>query len=263
MSSRDVDHRTDIYALGVTLYELLAGVPPYDGETVAQLVAAVLQQRGIPLAQHRPDLPVALCDVVAKAIAQDRENRHGSAMELAQALAPFASPRGTSLVGRFASAAPPATPLHYTGPVRSAIGHQTTQAVTSPAFVEPGRTSRLPLAIAAVVLSLGLVATGAVWLVQSQGATTGEPEGTKPAAASPSSAQPASEASAPPAASSAATDAAGGAAAVASASASASTSGPATTTPPPPRPKTQPLPRPPHPPATTPTAKTNVKDSWP
>ncbi|WP_437725063.1 protein kinase domain-containing protein [Sorangium sp. So ce861] len=91
--TRSVDHRTDIYALGVSLYELLAGRQPYYAETLPQLCSEVLTGTPTPLRDLRPDAPVPLAMVLEKAYARDREQRYASVAELVVALAPFAPAR--------------------------------------------------------------------------------------------------------------------------------------------------------------------------
>ncbi len=92
-SSRNVDARTDIWALGVILYELLAGVPPYDAETVPMLCVKVMQEAPPPLRATRPDLPPALETVILRCHEKDPERRFRTVGELAEALAPFVSGR--------------------------------------------------------------------------------------------------------------------------------------------------------------------------
>jgi len=101
-SSRDVDLRTDIYALGVTLYQLLSGGFPFHGDTMPQLVGAILTRPPVPLSQLRPDLPPELVQVVHRAFAHKAEDRFPSASELAAALAPFATSEGKALARRLA-----------------------------------------------------------------------------------------------------------------------------------------------------------------
>jgi eukaryotic-like serine/threonine-protein kinase len=87
--SRDVDHRTDIYSLGATLYEMLSGRPPHDGETFAGVVLSILRQEPERLETHCPHLPTGFGDVVHKAMAKDPADRHQSAAELRHALQPY------------------------------------------------------------------------------------------------------------------------------------------------------------------------------
>jgi serine/threonine-protein kinase len=72
VSARDVDARTDIWALGTILYELLTGKVPFEANTITQLCAMILQQDAPPLRNCRPDAPEALQDIIARSLQKDR-----------------------------------------------------------------------------------------------------------------------------------------------------------------------------------------------
>jgi serine/threonine protein kinase len=91
-SSRDVDARTDIWALGIILYELLSGRLPFQGESVPQLCVSVLQAEPLPLTSLRPDLSPGLQAAIFRCIQKDRGSRFATVGELADALAVFAGP---------------------------------------------------------------------------------------------------------------------------------------------------------------------------
>ena len=80
------DHRVDIYAMAVTLYEALAGRRPFAGESWPEVLAQILRDTPAPLAECAADLPAGLADVVARGMARDPEARFASAEELAHAL---------------------------------------------------------------------------------------------------------------------------------------------------------------------------------
>jgi eukaryotic-like serine/threonine-protein kinase len=82
LDGREPDARSDLYALGVTLYEALAGVPPYTGATVAQTVAAANLGRFVPLDAH-VDAPPELIAAIEAAFARDVQGRPAGAHELA------------------------------------------------------------------------------------------------------------------------------------------------------------------------------------
>ena len=96
--TRGVDHRTDIYALGISLYELLAGRQPFYAETMPQLCAEIFTGTPTPIRQLRPEVPDGLAAVLEKAYARDRELRYQTIAELVAALAPWAPTRSQAVI---------------------------------------------------------------------------------------------------------------------------------------------------------------------
>ncbi|HEY5609843.1 MAG TPA: protein kinase, partial [Thermoanaerobaculia bacterium] len=89
----EIDGRTDLYSLGVVVYEMLVGVPPFSSKTPHGYVIKHLTQPPIPLREANPTLewPTGLQEVIFKALEKDRKNRYADAREFAKALRPFGS----------------------------------------------------------------------------------------------------------------------------------------------------------------------------
>jgi serine/threonine-protein kinase len=88
----NVDHRADIYAVGVLAYELLAGRPPFEAATAQQVVAAQVAEKPVPVTRHRPTVPAAAANVVMRCLEKRPADRWQSAEELLQALEQLATP---------------------------------------------------------------------------------------------------------------------------------------------------------------------------
>jgi serine/threonine protein kinase len=81
-----VDGRTDIWSLGVVLYEMLAGRPPFDGETQSHLIVSILDEEPLPLAPQSKEIPVELERIVFKTLRKPREERYQTIGELIKEL---------------------------------------------------------------------------------------------------------------------------------------------------------------------------------
>jgi eukaryotic-like serine/threonine-protein kinase len=90
-AAENVDHRADLYSLGVILFEMLAGRRPADGDDVEAIVASVVSGNVRHLADLEPGLAPGLVTAVERALRPDREARFGSALEMRSALAPYAA----------------------------------------------------------------------------------------------------------------------------------------------------------------------------
>lgn len=152
-----VDRRADIYSMGVTLYELLTGVPPVGGETPIEIIAKVSAgEIDRHPRERRPDVPPWLDALVARAMALDREGRFATALEMKEALE-----------SGLASGSDLARPLAVTTHAAVATTAPTPPVVTPPRVVAPrGRM----IATAAIVVGAGALL--GVWIMTRPPAVT-------------------------------------------------------------------------------------------
>jgi Tol biopolymer transport system component len=103
---KHVDHRSDIFAFGSVLYEMLTDQPAFQRESAAETMHAILKEEPPPLSETNPDLSPALSWIVGLCLAKDPDERFQSTRDLAAAL------RGLSAVSGISAAQPaPASPL--------------------------------------------------------------------------------------------------------------------------------------------------------
>jgi serine/threonine-protein kinase len=105
-NSADVDARTDQYALGVILYQCLAGRPPHDGDNVYAVIKNIVEGRFAPPSAYRLDIPTGLEIIIMKSMATEPDGRFASLYEMGIALLPFASARGKRQWSDFYSRVP-------------------------------------------------------------------------------------------------------------------------------------------------------------
>jgi serine/threonine-protein kinase len=208
-ASRDVDSRTDIWALGVILYELLTKRLPFYGNTVTELVAVVLMEPYPSIRSMRPDVPQAIEDAVARCLAKRPADRVQTVVELAQLLEPFSSGGSASLADRVRGVAfqsgnlpsgmiPPAASSGRLPPGGSSSARINVHAGTSVAWGEtqidppkgapPQAASKAPLVLAAAALLVavgGAAVGGTLWYTKRAHATESGPQATPPPSAQP------------------------------------------------------------------------------
>jgi eukaryotic-like serine/threonine-protein kinase len=161
VEGKAVDPRTDIYSFGVTCYHMLAGVPPYQGDSPFEVALQHVRGTPRPLAEVRPDLPEALCTVVHKMMARDPGARYQTGRELLRDI----------LRVRESVSGPSGT---FTTPVTISVEPVPTVApILPPPEPQPVRSGqwRRSLLMALMLLCLPLAASGGAlyaWAKRSQ-----------------------------------------------------------------------------------------------
>jgi eukaryotic-like serine/threonine-protein kinase len=100
VEGRDADTRSDIFAFGIVLYELIAGTRPFNGKTQANLVASILKEEPRPLFEMQPRTPRGLAEVVRTCLEKDPEKRWQSARDVRHALRLMAGQPAPSIPSR-------------------------------------------------------------------------------------------------------------------------------------------------------------------
>ncbi len=99
-SARDIDARSDIWSLGVMLYETLTRTRPFSGKTVTAVAMSVAKDVVVPPSKRRPEIPAKLEQVMLRCLDKNRDDRYDNVAELTKALAPFASSESQALIER-------------------------------------------------------------------------------------------------------------------------------------------------------------------
>jgi len=169
---RAVDHRTDIYAAGAILYEMMTGRNAYDGPSVQSILVSIMTESPPPPRRIRPDLPEVIEAVILRALARSPEERYQAMNELGYELARAGSMAGVpvSQLGIYLpSSGPPAPPPTLQAPQQVATAPLTPPPVSMPAssVSRPGGAGKLVLAavlVLVLVLVVAVVAGGAAFV---------------------------------------------------------------------------------------------------
>lgn len=151
-SAKSVDERSDIWALGIILHELLSGRVPYQGETIPEICVQVLQNPPPRLTELRPGAPADLERIIDRALAKNRDDRYQTVADFAADISAYATApaihsveRISKVLGVSAAARPSFTDLAYAAEVASS-----TATVESP--VHPGRSTQESEGLSATTL---------------------------------------------------------------------------------------------------------------
>jgi serine/threonine-protein kinase len=108
-SSKGVDPTTDIWAVGVIMFEAITGQPPFAGESFGQIFMSIVSAEIPPLRQKEPATPVQIEAAVAKCLVRDRTKRTQTIAELATAIAPWGTTRSVTVAERMRDRLPPSS----------------------------------------------------------------------------------------------------------------------------------------------------------
>jgi serine/threonine-protein kinase len=170
--TKAVDGRTDIWALGVILYELLTGNSPFRAGSMLEVAAKVLQQEPRPLREVRPDVPEGLVSLIGRCLRKHRDDRWTTVEEFVQALEEFV-PRVpasrlpmssvTNVESMATSAQTDVPSIMSTIPLGAPLGEPT--SMTFGQTGKPKAIRRHRMAVAGGLVVAGLVLTGGVWMM--------------------------------------------------------------------------------------------------
>jgi formylglycine-generating enzyme required for sulfatase activity/tRNA A-37 threonylcarbamoyl transferase component Bud32 len=156
LNPRHVDICADIYSLGCTLYQLLAGRVPFPGATVAEKLLAHQMQQPEPVERVRLALPEGLAHVVRTMMAKKPEQRYQAPAEVARALEPFACGVGPGTVRRTVPVVPAAARV----PIAELVGPRSAPAPVQAATLPASPATPLRERVKAVARSRRMLLTG-------------------------------------------------------------------------------------------------------
>ena len=182
---KDIDHRADIWALGIIIYEALTGLLPTEGENVGQVLKVVVASRIPPIEQLEPDLPEDICALVAHMMERRRDDRPVDLREVRKTLKrhtavtseSFGEP--SALMMPHSARGPLPARVHGDDTVVDPLSETAPMSALNITFRRRRRTGRIKMAVVAGVVVLG---AGGVWLARSARVSGASPSATASAA---------------------------------------------------------------------------------
>jgi serine/threonine protein kinase len=165
MRGRAVDHRADIYALGVVLYQVLSGNLPYPADSFSDLVLMLAHETPLPLEKVVPRLPRGLAQVIARAMAREAADRYQSIDDLIAALEPYAS--GRDSVPAYTPSGRRSLDSSLSLPTPLSTESRVSGRVSAHSMPPPSRAPWI-VGVSAFVILVALAA-GALWLRRDRG----------------------------------------------------------------------------------------------
>ncbi len=188
-STRGVDMRTDIWGLGVILYEIVTGRTPFEGSALPEICLRVATQPPPSIRALRPDVPPGLEAAILRCLEKDRDKRYANVAQLAAGLRDFATPRGRMSVESILRTVPAGTETASANTLPAPAAKPGAQTAESFGSTHPPRGASKQRTLT-VVLGLGAVVVIGVLgvLVMRRPSASSSPPTEVLAAASPATA---------------------------------------------------------------------------
>jgi eukaryotic-like serine/threonine-protein kinase len=183
-STKNVDPRTDIWALGVILHELLTGRPPFEAEALPALCAMITADPPMLVRAGAPSTPAGLEAVILRCLEKDVSRRYQSVGDLAAALAPFAPPGAQALVPRILALSASGSPASMPGLASLSLDQRPTASPWEAGRVGGASNRKLVVATAGFTLAAALLAAGGLALFAPSAPAAGAAISVTPVASS-------------------------------------------------------------------------------
>ncbi len=161
-SAKHVDARADVWALGIVLYELLCGAPPFTGDNGGAILAAIVADAPPSLRARAPQVPPALEEIVLRCLVKNRDRRVGSVAELSALLSAFVAGRSGAVLAALPPAFGAGLPDDSSG--RAAFEASRTEPTMPGLGGDAGRRAFFRWLLAAGILIVGMMVSALIVL---------------------------------------------------------------------------------------------------